>query len=106
VVQFQPIIASSGLVLSGEKTRIHRVTDFTRLKFHDDEETERLKRQAKAEKVALSEYLEELHERAGPYSSPEEEFDEEEYAKLRKRLFESNRIDILAGTYTEILSEQ
>ncbi len=94
------------LVLSGEKTRIHRVTDFTRRKFHDDEETERLKRQAKAEEVALSEYLEELYERAGPYSSPEEEFDEKEYANLRKRLFESNRIDILAGTYTEILSEQ
>ena len=94
------------LVLSGEKTRIHRVTDFTRRKFRDDEETERLKRQAKVVEVALAEYLDELYERAGPYSSPEEEFDEEEYAKLRKQLFESNRIDILAGTYTEILSEQ
>jgi Reverse transcriptase (RNA-dependent DNA polymerase) len=94
------------LVLSGEKTRFLRVTDFTGRMFHDDEETERLKRQAKTEEVALAEYLEELHERVGPYSSPEEAFDQEEYKELQRKLLESNRVDILAGTYGEILSEQ
>ena len=56
--------------------------------------------------MALEEYLEELDERAGPYNSPEDAFDEEEYLELQKRLYESNRVDILAGTYGEILSEQ
>jgi hypothetical protein len=74
--------------------------------FRDDEETERLKRQAKIEEVALEEYLEELYMRVGPYSSPENVFDEDEYAELQKKLTESDRMDILTGTYTEILSEQ
>jgi Reverse transcriptase (RNA-dependent DNA polymerase) len=94
------------LVLSGEKTRLLNVVDYTGHIFQDDEETERLKRQAKVEEVALAEYLEELHERAGPYNSPEDDFDEEEYSELQKRLYESNRVDILASTYGEILSEQ
>ena len=94
------------LVLSGEKTRLLNVIDFTGREFHDDEETERLKRQAKVEEVALAEYLEELDERAGLYNSPEDVFDEEEYLELQKQLYESNRVDILADTYGEILSEQ
>jgi hypothetical protein len=60
------------LVLSGEKTRLLRVSTFTSHVFRDDEETERLKRQAKIEELALEEYWEQLSERVGPYSSPEE----------------------------------
>jgi hypothetical protein len=94
------------LVLSGEKTEILSSAEFARGRFHDDEETERLKRQAKAEELALAEYWEKLCEKANPYSSPEDEFDEDEYHELREQLLKSKRVEILAGAYAEILSEQ
>lgn len=94
------------LVLSGEKTEILTTAEFAAGRFHDDEETVRLKRQAKAEELALAEYWTKLCEKANPYSSPEDAFDETEYNALREQLLQSNRVEILAGAYAEILSEQ
>jgi hypothetical protein len=94
------------LVLSGEKTGILSVADFATARFQDDVQTERLKRQAKVEEVALAEYWQKLCEKATPYSSPEDGFDENEYTAIREQLSQSNRIDILASAYSEILTEQ
>ena len=81
------------LVLSGEKTRLLRVSVFTSPCFAM---TKHLKRQAKTEEVALEEYLEELYKRVGPYTSPEDVFDDDEYAELQKQLKNAARYRIRA----------
>jgi hypothetical protein len=94
------------LVFSGEKTKIVSVENFQTRFFRDEKVEERKRLKAKQEELALKEYYEELLENVGPYESPEEIFDPEEFEAVLEKIANSKRSEILSRTYLEMLTDE
>jgi len=94
------------LVLSGEKTRIIPVEKYKASHEQDDAEREERLLAAKTQALALDEYYQELVGNAGPYSDPEDDFDEEEFDALLEEFRKNKRFEVASEAYKDLLNEE
>lgn len=94
------------LVLSGEKTKILSVENYNFQHQQNDAEREERLLTAKTQALALDEYYEELVGNAGPYNSPEDEFDEQEFEALLEEFRKNKKFEIASEAYKDLLNEE
>jgi len=94
------------LVLSGEKTRIVRVADFRAHHAENDAAREKRMFEARAQAMALDELYQGIFEDLGPYDSPSEVYDEEEYERLLAELKSNRKFEVASEAYLELLTSE